>query len=77
MLVKIGNNIWSVSSSDFKKFGSDPHTLKIRAKSAKVVYTQISGEWFRTSGLPKYDDSTAAKPADLKKIHGAYRLSEG
>lgn len=74
VLVKIGNQVWEFSRADLKRYSPDALTLKLRAKSARTRFVQISGEWFRTGGLPRFDDSTAATPAERKKIAKAIEL---
>jgi hypothetical protein len=75
-LYRIGNTVWHFSPADFKRFGPDPLALRLRAKSARTLFVRISGEWFRTGGAPRYDDSTAVTACELARIHQAHELKD-
>jgi len=74
--VRIGNNVWEVSPSDLRSYGHDSYALRMRAKSARIAFTQVSGEWFRSGSSLRTDDSTAVTKGELKKIQGSIPLKE-
>jgi len=76
MFVRIGENIWSVSAADMKNFGHDTYALKIRAKSAKIVFVKWTGDWYRSSARFEYDDSTRVTKTERKQIENAIVLKK-
>jgi len=76
VLVRIGASVWAFSRADLKRFGADSFILRARAKSARTLFRRISGEWFRWTGVPRFDDSTAATPCEERAIAEALELPE-
>lgn len=76
MHVRIGSNVWKVSSGDFKKFGHDSYALRVRSKSARIIFTKYGDDWFRTTNFPKYDSTTlVTSTKDKTIISKAFPLS--
>jgi hypothetical protein len=74
MYVRIANNVWKVSANDFKKFGGDSYALRIRAKSAVIVFVSYGDAWFRSSHHPRFDSSTEVTKAEQNIINKAFVL---
>lgn len=77
MLVRIGQNIWEVSPGDMKRFGHDSYALRLRAKTAKIVFTTVSGEWFKSTPTLEHSFRTMVTTRrTLNKIASAIVLED-
>lgn len=76
VLVRIGATVWEFSRADFKRFGGDVLTLKMRSPSARTAFVSYGDEWFRWTGQSDYATSNQATPAEITAIRNAVELHE-